>query len=95
MNLLAFLVAFFATLTTTPIVKKVAVSLRVVDQPNQRKIHNNPIPLLGSIAVFLGIILSLVISGGGWAVLEKMSIILFVGTSLLIVGKNHSISSIS
>jgi len=45
----AFLLSVFFTL----LIKKIALKLRIVDQPNQpRKIHEKPIPLLGGLAIF-------------------------------------------
>ena len=51
----SFFVAFIITLLVTPLVRKLAIALGVVDQPGGRKIHNEPIAYLGGLAVFIGI----------------------------------------
>lgn len=52
-----FMISFIITVITTPLVKKIALNTNIVDQPDSRlKIHREPIPYLGGIAIFLGII---------------------------------------
>jgi UDP-GlcNAc:undecaprenyl-phosphate GlcNAc-1-phosphate transferase len=56
-----FLTAFVVTLLATPIVRKVAVSAGIIDMPDrQRKLHSYPVAYLGGLAVFLGVVASLV-----------------------------------
>jgi len=62
-NPLALVLAFVMTIILTPIVRRVALSLRILDHPDKRKIHNNPIPLLGSFAVFLGFLVGVLFYG--------------------------------
>ena len=81
-----FLIAFFVTLIMTPIVKRMAISLRVLDHPNERKIHISPIPLMGSIAVYMGILSGLLFTGINPFVAEEFRTIFFCATFLLIVG---------
>ena len=50
-GLVAFLVAFF----TTPLVIRIAKKVGAIDKPNDRKVHANPTPTLGGLALFLGI----------------------------------------
>jgi UDP-GlcNAc:undecaprenyl-phosphate GlcNAc-1-phosphate transferase len=52
-----FMISFIITVITTPLVKKIALNTNIVDQPDSSlKIHREPIPYLGGIAIFLGII---------------------------------------
>ena len=85
-GVIPFLIAFFVTLGMTPIVKRMAITLRVLDHPNERKIHSNPIPLLGSIAVYIGILSGLLSTGINPFVAEEFKTIFFCATLLLIVG---------
>jgi UDP-GlcNAc:undecaprenyl-phosphate GlcNAc-1-phosphate transferase len=85
-NLLPLFVGFIVTLILTPLVRKVALSLRILDYPDKRKIHNHPIPLLGSIAVYLGIILGMGFSGFNPSLHREILIFLLAGTLLLVVG---------
>ncbi len=49
-----FFTAFIITYLFVPITRAIAFRLEVVDLPNQRKIHADPIPLLGGLAIFVG-----------------------------------------
>jgi UDP-GlcNAc:undecaprenyl-phosphate GlcNAc-1-phosphate transferase len=58
-----FLVAFLVTLCATPLVRRVAVSLEIIDKPDQtRKLHKFPIAYLGGFAVFLGVVAAIIFS---------------------------------
>jgi UDP-GlcNAc:undecaprenyl-phosphate GlcNAc-1-phosphate transferase len=56
-----FLTAFVVTLLATPIVRKVAVNAGIIDMPDrQRKLHAYPVAYLGGLAVFFGVVASLI-----------------------------------
>lgn len=55
--LIAFLASLLLALTLTPVVGRIAERLDVVDRPAARKIHVEPIPRLGGIAVYLAFML--------------------------------------
>ena len=56
-----FLTAFVVTLLATPVVRRVAVNVGIIDMPDrQRKLHAYPVAYLGGLAVFLGVVASLV-----------------------------------
>jgi UDP-GlcNAc:undecaprenyl-phosphate/decaprenyl-phosphate GlcNAc-1-phosphate transferase len=63
-----YIVIFFVALTVstlaTPIARRVAIRLGVVDMPGARKIHASPIPLLGGAAVYLAFVLAVLLLGG-------------------------------
>jgi UDP-GlcNAc:undecaprenyl-phosphate GlcNAc-1-phosphate transferase len=86
LNPIAFFVAFIVTLGLTPIVRKVALTLKVLDYPDKRKIHNSPTPLLGSIAVYLGILVGIGFAGTNPFIHNETLIVLSAGTMLLVVG---------
>jgi len=46
-------VSFAAAYGFTPITKRLALQLGVVDAPSKRKIHREPIPLLGGVAIYV------------------------------------------
>ncbi|RKQ34339.1 MraY family glycosyltransferase [Oceanobacillus halophilus] len=52
--IIAFFIAFFATLVFTYPVKKLAMRIGAVDFPNHRKIHKIVTPRLGGLAIFIG-----------------------------------------
>jgi UDP-GlcNAc:undecaprenyl-phosphate/decaprenyl-phosphate GlcNAc-1-phosphate transferase len=56
---IAFASAFLVSLVATPVVRAVALRWRLGDKPNGRKLDARPIPHLGGIALFLGIVAAL------------------------------------
>lgn len=50
-----FVMAAVASLTLTPSVRLLAIRVGAVDRPDPRKIHTNPMPLLGGVAVLAAI----------------------------------------
>lgn len=51
---LPFCVAWIAGMLLTPLVRRMAIKLGLVDRPGARKIHKKPIPRIGGVALFLG-----------------------------------------
>lgn len=58
----AFVIALIATLSLTAPVRSLALRYGLVDHPGPRKVHLKPIPLLGGIAIYLGFVLSIVLT---------------------------------
>ena len=57
--LVAFIVAFIITFSTTPFVKNLAFKIGAVDIPkDNRRMHKKPTARLGGLAIFLGFVLS-------------------------------------
>jgi UDP-GlcNAc:undecaprenyl-phosphate GlcNAc-1-phosphate transferase len=56
---IAFASALVVSLIVTPMVRAIALRWRLGDKPNGRKLHDRPIPHLGGIALFLGVLASL------------------------------------
>lgn len=57
--LLPFAAAFFSTLWVHPKILKIAIIKNIVDNPDARKLQRQPIPVLGGIAVFFGILIGI------------------------------------
>jgi UDP-GlcNAc:undecaprenyl-phosphate GlcNAc-1-phosphate transferase len=58
-----FAVAFMVTLIATPFAMRLAQAIGVVDEPDfNRKAHTHPIPYLGGVAVFAGVIAAIAVS---------------------------------
>lgn len=49
------------SLVITPIIIKIVKKLNLTDKPNHRKMHTNPIPTLGGIAIFLSFLAGMLI----------------------------------
>ena len=52
----SFLIALCISLYSVPVVIRVAKSLKLMDNPNERSSADNPIPTLGGIAIFLSFV---------------------------------------
>jgi UDP-GlcNAc:undecaprenyl-phosphate GlcNAc-1-phosphate transferase len=55
------ILAFIFSVVLTPIVRKLAEKLKIVDYPSSRKIHKKPIPLLGGLAIFISFFIATII----------------------------------
>lgn len=51
---------FFGALLLTPVARRVAWRVGVIDQPSGRKVHTNATPLMGGLAIYGGMILALI-----------------------------------
>ncbi|MBW5448999.1 undecaprenyl/decaprenyl-phosphate alpha-N-acetylglucosaminyl 1-phosphate transferase [Cohnella sp. CFH 77786] len=56
--LYALAATFAAVMALVPVVRSVALRAGFVDRPTGRKIHAEPVPLSGGVAIFAGVILS-------------------------------------
>ena len=80
------LLAFIGTLWVHPKVLKIAIMKNLVDNPDARKLQRNPVPVMGGIAVFFGIIIGLCCSqtifvrSDVFLLISAMLIMLYVGT---------------
>ena len=84
-ELIAFAVALLASLCLTVPIRHLALRYGMVDKPGPRKVHLNPIPLLGGIAIYLGFVLAVVLTRHD-APLQQIIGILAGATLLAIVG---------
>lgn len=57
--IIPFCVAMLATFWIHPKILKIAIMKNLVDNPDARKLQRNPIPVMGGIAVFFGIIVGI------------------------------------
>ncbi len=78
------LIAFSALVVaigSTPLMRRLALRWHVVDNPNARKLHLTPVPLLGGAAIYVSFALVLIFFGDRGYVNEVIGI--FVGASLM------------
>lgn len=78
---LCFLTSFLIAFASIPSIIRIANRLSLFDEPNERKIHNNRIPLLGGIAIFAASLFSFTI----WAAPYFESQHLFIIAALIII----------
>lgn len=60
-HFLSLCVAFIWVLIAAPAVRALAVKIGLTDQPNARKVHHQPVPLVGGILIFGATLFSLLI----------------------------------
>lgn len=81
--ILALLFCFVLTIFITPSVKRFAIRIGAVDQPNERKVHTRVMPRLGGLAIiisfFIGILVIGVESELAWAIIPGALIITVIG----------------
>ncbi len=82
-GLLAFFVALLASFCLTLPVRQFALRVGMVDRPGPRKVHLQPVPLLGGLAIYSGVVLAIVVSMGRQPWSEVIGI--FAGATLLVV----------
>jgi len=84
-GVLTFAVALTTTFGLTVPVRRLALHFGIVDQPNARKLHRSPMPLLGGLAIYCGTVLAVILSLDGLPSGQILGI-LGAGTLLLITG---------
>jgi UDP-GlcNAc:undecaprenyl-phosphate GlcNAc-1-phosphate transferase len=55
----AFAAALIGALLATPVARKLALRLGIVDMPAARKVHKDPVPYLGGLAIILAFVVSM------------------------------------
>jgi UDP-GlcNAc:undecaprenyl-phosphate GlcNAc-1-phosphate transferase len=84
-GLLAFFIALLASLTLTAPVRTLALRVGMVDRPGPRKVHLQPIPMLGGLAIYAGVVLAVLFLVEGparaqvWGILSGATLIAAVG----------------
>jgi UDP-GlcNAc:undecaprenyl-phosphate/decaprenyl-phosphate GlcNAc-1-phosphate transferase len=79
--MLIFASALVMAIGGTPLVRRLALRLGIIDQPNARKVHIDPIPLLGGVAIYGSFIAAVILFGNRFRINELVSIL--VGASLV------------
>lgn len=74
-------VAMVASLFLTVPVRRLALQVGLVDQPAARKIHVKPVPLLGGLAIYCGVVLASLLSLPG--PMEAQTVGILAGATLL------------
>ena len=85
------IVTLLTSLILVPIIKKVAIHVNAMDEPNARKIHKVPMPRLGGLAIYLAFLLGYMLYG---EVSTQMLSILIGGFLLILVGFIDDIKSV-
>ncbi len=80
----AFVIALVVTFLATPVVKWLALRLRVVALPSDRAVHDKPMPLLGGLAMLVGFLAAMGVAGlsGGFPAMFEDQLPTIVGVVL-------------
>lgn len=73
---LIFFAALLLALGVTPLARRVAIALGILDQPASRKVHTSPVPLLGGVAIYLAFVIALWFFSDSFYVTQVIGILL-------------------
>lgn len=84
--LLASFIACLASFILTPLARKVAFALNIVDKPDYRKVHKKAMPYLGGVAIYLGFMIGFIAI---WKITSftpsKFTIAYLIGAFIIVV----------
>lgn len=78
-----FLLALVASLVLTPICRRLAIGLGMLDRPGERKIHGESVPMLGGVAIAAACGIGILVAGPWDRVLTR---ILLAGGLIVLLG---------
>lgn len=78
--------ALLFSLVIIPLIRRVAIKTGWTDKPNHRKLHHQPIPVMGGIAISLSSFMAILLGGDINNILTTTGPILAGGVILLIIG---------
>ena len=84
----AFLIAFLLT----PVMRLAAARLKIVDLPDERKIHKKPMPKLGGLAIYISYVLVIFLN---FDFSIELKGVIIGGTIILLIGLIDDIKSLS
>lgn len=74
--LLIFFASLLFAVTATPLARRVAFALGILDQPSARKVHASPVPLLGGVAIYVAFLAALLLFSDAFYVNQVVGILL-------------------
>ncbi len=75
------LISVLTTIALIPVFSSLAVRLRIVDIPNERKVHSRPIPRSGGLAMALGALIPIVL----WLPFDQSLKAIILGTAIVVL----------
>jgi UDP-GlcNAc:undecaprenyl-phosphate/decaprenyl-phosphate GlcNAc-1-phosphate transferase len=90
--LFPMLITSIATFIAIYLLRPFAISIDLVDRPNNRKSHKGSVPLIGGIAMYIGVVIGILVSSHD---LNKFNFFLLASFIIIIVGildDHHNIS---
>lgn len=77
------MLAMIISIVFTPIVRKIAIRINAVDIPKERKIHKEPIPLLGGVVIYTAFIIGVLCKPG---IVSKSELGIIIGATIIVLG---------
>ena len=77
----SFIISIIATILLMPILINLACRLNVLDFPNSRKIHCDPVPRIGGVAMALGACIPILV----WAPMDKFVAAVLMGSAIVVI----------
>ncbi|AZR74006.1 undecaprenyl-phosphate alpha-N-acetylglucosaminyl 1-phosphate transferase [Anoxybacter fermentans] len=84
--LFAFIIAFLVAYLLTPLIKNLSLITGAVDKPGERRVHIRPVPSLGGIAIYLGVVLAILTTVTDLSSNRSIQGVLVGSTFILILG---------
>lgn len=82
----AFTISLLVAYLLTPLIKNLSIITGAVAEPGERRVHIRPVPSLGGIAIYLGVILSILSTVTDFSSNRSIQGVLVGGTFILILG---------
>ncbi|WP_428909663.1 glycosyltransferase family 4 protein [Niallia sp. Krafla_26] len=92
---LTMLICLISSILITPVVKKLAFLVGATDKPNQRKVHQNIMPRLGGLAIYISFVVGIFIMLPEHLIDNTLSSIMIGCTIIVITGIFDDIFEIS
>lgn len=90
--IIAFGIGLIACYVLTPAVKKLALRLGAIDNPDNRKVHVLPVPRMGGLAIYIGFLIAVLCS---MTVTKEILGLLLGGTFIVLLGVIDDIYQLS
>lgn len=84
----SFLLAYFLTL----VFRRMATRFKILDHPEERKIHTQPIPLLGGLAIYIAYVVTIFLN---FSFSVELKGVILGGTVILIIGLIDDVRELS
>jgi len=92
--LLSLMIAFALTFTAIPVIIRMAVQLKLFDQPDARKLHERPVASLGGVGIFFGFFLS-VLLGADFSAFPELQYFFAAALVAFLVGLKDDVHGLS
>ena len=75
------IVTFLSSIILVPIAKRIAIHIKALDYPNERKVHKNTMPRLGGLAIYGSFLIGYIFCGG----LSSQMISILIGSFIIVI----------